>query len=61
MLTLTHEDHNIFKTLNTCPSDIKKAVTALNRKKNKGVEDDKMDTGDEANVDGWILKILVYI
>jgi hypothetical protein len=61
MLTLTHGDHNIFKILNTCCSDIKKAVTALNRKKNKGVEDDGMDTDNKANVDGWILKILVYI
>jgi len=38
--------------LNTCHSDIKKAVTALTGKKKKGVEDsDEMDTDDEANAD----------
>jgi len=38
--------------MNTCCLDIKKAVTAMTGKKKKGVEDDKMDTDDEANVDG---------
>jgi len=37
--------------LNTCHSDIKKAVTALTRKKKKGVEDDEMDMDNEANAD----------
>jgi len=37
--------------LNTCHSDIKKAVTALTGKKKKGVEDDEMDTDNEANAD----------
>jgi hypothetical protein len=61
MLTLTHKDHNIFKMLKTCRSNIKKAVTALNGEKNKGVEDDEMDMDNEANADGWILEILFYI
>lgn len=61
-LTLTQDDHDIFKALNTRRSDIKKAVTVLTGKKKKGAEDDEMDTdGDEAGEDRQILEILVYV
>ena len=53
MLTLTQEDHNIFKALNTHCSDIKKVVAVLTGKKKKGtvdtVEDDEMDMDSKAN------------
>ena len=43
MLSLTQEDHDIFKALNTCRSDINKIVFVLTGKKKKGVEDNKVD------------------
>ena len=52
MLTLTQEDHNIFKALNTHCSDIEKVVAVLTGKKKKGVdtvEDDEMDMDSKAN------------
>ena len=51
MLTLTQEDHDIFKALNSRHSDIKKIVAVLTGKKNKSVEDDEVDTDSEANKD----------
>lgn len=47
MLTLTQEDHDVFKGLNNRRPDIKKAIIALTRKKKKGAEDAEMDTDDE--------------
>ena len=44
MLTLTQEDHDVFKGLNNGRPDIKKAIIALAGKKKKDAE---MDTDDE--------------
>ena len=47
MLTLTQEDHDVFKGLNNRRPDIKKVIIALAGKKKKGAEDAEMDTDDE--------------
>ena len=61
MLTLTQEDHDIFKALNSRHSDIKKVVAVLTGEKKKSVEDDEADTDGEANEDRSILEIIVYM